>query len=64
MRKRLSIFFLAAGNTAYRLSLILAGMAAVQTAAFVTAMHRIDGSLDQVLCSVGKKYQYAGAVGE
>lgn len=53
MRKRLSIFFLAAGNTAYRLILILAGMAAVQTAAFVAAMHRIDGSFDQVFRGSG-----------
>lgn len=53
MRERLAIFFLAAGNTAWRLLLILAGMAAAQTVAFVAAMHRIDGSLDQVFKGSG-----------
>lgn len=62
MRERLAIFFLAAGNTAWRLLLILAGMAAAQTAAFVAAMHRIDGSLDQVFKGSGIMFMCAAGL--
>lgn len=49
MSKRLSVFWLAAGLTAHRLAAVLAGMAAVQTAAFTAAMYRFgDYSLKQI----------------
>lgn len=56
MRKRSAIFLLAAGNTAYRLLLVLAGMAAVQLTAFMVTLHRVDSSLNQIFQGSGIRF--------